>query len=78
MDSIKQECEAKRMVPLVKKCQNVYSMTLFYLFNVNYDLCDLGVQYVLAGIFNRCLKAMAHCSSQPKRTVDFVIKKTEV
>ena len=47
-------------------------------FSVNYDLCDLGVQYVLAGIFDKCLKAMAHRSNKPKKTVDFVIKKAEV
>ena len=78
VEGIKQACDAKKMVPLVKKCQSVYSMTLYYLFSVNYDLCDLGVQYVLAGIFDKCLKAMAHRSNKPKKTVDFVIKKAEV
>ena len=78
VDGIKQDCDAEKMVPLVKKCQDIYLSSLFYLFSVHFDLCDLGIQYVLAGIFDKCLKAMAQRTNQPKKTVEFVIKKAEV
>ena len=66
------------MVSLVKKCQDIYSSSLFLLFNIHFDLCNLGVQYVLAGIFDKCLKAQAQRTNQPKQSVEFVIKKAEV
>ena len=37
VDGIKQVCEAKKIVLLVKKCQDVYSTTLYYLFSTSYS-----------------------------------------
>ena len=78
IDGIKEDCEAEKIVPLVKKCQSIYSSSLFLLFNIHFDLCNLGVQKVLTAIFDNCLKAQAHRTGLPQKTVEFVIKKAEI
>ena len=78
VDGIKQDCEAEGLVPLVKKCQDIWSSSLFYLFSVHSDFCNLGIQYVLSIIFDKCLKAQAQRTGQPKKSVEFVIKKAEI
>ena len=78
VDGIKQDCEAEGMVPLVKKCQDIWSSSLYYLFSVHSDFCDLGIQYVMSVIFDKCLKAQAQRTGKPKKSVEFVIKKAEV